>query len=244
MLDTRHTPPSRDALIVAHGSPADPAPQEATLMALAVRTAFWLPGWRVRGATLAAPGALEAALTRLHDPLIYPFFIAEGWFTRTTLPRRLADADHPGLTQLPAFGHDPALPALMAELALAAAEDHALTASRTTLVLAAHGSKVSRASATITEEVAAKLRSYGIFASVRCGYIEEAPYLSDALAPGDHGPALCLPFFALNAGHVQDDVPEAWARAGNPGPLLPPVGEALFVPRLIAATLSAHANVR
>ena len=39
----------RDALIVAHGAPADPAPQEAVLQALATATAQHLPqGWRLR----------------------------------------------------------------------------------------------------------------------------------------------------------------------------------------------------
>ncbi|MEH6750754.1 MAG: cobalamin biosynthesis protein CbiX, partial [Paracoccaceae bacterium] len=93
MTDQPSAPPPRDALIVAHGAPADPAPQEEVLQALAAATAPHLPaGWRVRGATLAADGALEAALHGLTDPLIYPFFMAEGFITGTLLPRRLTEA--------------------------------------------------------------------------------------------------------------------------------------------------------
>jgi sirohydrochlorin ferrochelatase len=130
----------RAALIVAHGSPADPFPQEAALKSLAVRVAMRLPGWRIAGTTLAAEGALEQALARLDRPLVYPFFMAEGWFTRTTLPRRLTAAGATDLQQLPAFGTDPALPALMARVALDAARAARLDPAQTTLLLAAHGS--------------------------------------------------------------------------------------------------------
>ncbi|HEX9858577.1 MAG TPA: CbiX/SirB N-terminal domain-containing protein [Paracoccaceae bacterium] len=220
------------ALIVAHGSPADPLPQEAALAALAARVAALLPGWRVAGATLAAEGALAAALAKAPQALIYPFFMAEGWFTRSTLPRRLGAA---AARQLPAFGSDPALPDLMAQVALEGAQAAGLVPARTTLLIAAHGSQVSRASATITRAVADDLAARGLFAAVRVGFVEEAPFLADA-ARGLH-PALCLPFFALRAGHVETDVPEALAAAGFAGPLLPAIGEHPAVAGLIAAAL-------
>ncbi len=230
--------PARQVLIVAHGSPADPATQEAALMALAVRVALWLPGWQVRGTTLAAPGALEHALAGLDRPMIYPFFMAEGFFTRTTLPKRLAAAGHPDLTRLPAFGHDPALPALMADLARTACGDNGLDPARTTLLIAAHGSQVSRASATITESVARVLRTTSGFQKIVTGYVEEAPFLQEVARL--NGPALCLPFFALRAGHVMDDVPHALSQAGFTGPLLPPLGEAPPIARMIAGSLATH----
>jgi sirohydrochlorin ferrochelatase len=228
------------ALIIAHGSPADPAPQEAALKALAVRVAFWLPGWRVRGATLAAAGALEAALAGMADPLIYPFFMAEGFFTRTTLPKRLAAAGRTGLSQIPAFGQDADLPALMAAVAISAAATAALAPRETTLILAAHGSKVSRASATITEAVALTLRRTTPFARIVTGYIEEDPFLSDIARIPD--PALCLPFFATRAGHVSEDVPRALREAGFKGVLLPAIGEHPQVAELIAGILARAAR--
>ena len=125
-----------EALIVAHGSPADPAPQEAALADLARAVSRLLPGWRVRGTTLAAPGALEAALAGMAAPLVHPFFMAEGFFTRTLLPRRLAAAGAGHLARLPCFGRAAGLDRLCARVALAAAADP----RRTTLILAAHGS--------------------------------------------------------------------------------------------------------
>ncbi|MDP2086578.1 MAG: cobalamin biosynthesis protein CbiX, partial [Gemmobacter sp.] len=112
------TTPRPSAVIIAHGSPADPVPQQAALQALAVRVAFQLPGWHVQGATLAAPGAVEGALGRAESPpLIYPFFMAQGWFTGRELPRRLAAAGGGHLRQLAPFGVDPDLPALVARVA-------------------------------------------------------------------------------------------------------------------------------
>ncbi len=230
--------PPPQVLIVAHGSPADPVPQEAALRALAVRVAMWLPGWQVRGTTLAAPQALEHALSRMERPLVYPFFMAEGWFTRSTLPKRLAAAGKAAAPQLPAFGHDAGMPALMADLALAACGEHGLVPGQTTLLIAAHGSQVSRASATITEQMAARLREITGFARVITGYVEEAPFLAEVARV--EGPAICLPFFALNAGHVMDDVPAALKEAGFEGVLLPPVGAVAPVAQMIAAAVMSH----
>lgn len=87
----------RRALIVSHGQPSAPAPAEAALAEFAARIAAGLPsGWRVASATLAAPDALEAALARFGAGtgplLIYPMFIADGWFTQVNLPARLRAA--------------------------------------------------------------------------------------------------------------------------------------------------------
>lgn len=227
-----------DALIVAHGSPSDPAPQEAALQALAAAVERLLPGWRVRGATLAAEGALEAALAALDRPLIHPFFMAEGWFTQILLPRRLAAAGAGGLRRTPAFGHAHGLPELCAATARQAAEAAGIAPRRATLVLAAHGSRVARASAEGARATATLIGRLAPFARIETGFIEEAPLLSQA-ARGLGPRAVCLPFFALRAGHVAQDVPQALAAAGFRGLLLPAIGEHPQVPALIAAALSA-----
>lgn len=231
----------RAAVIVAHGSPADPEPQEAAIRALAAEVGARLPGWEVRGATLAAAGALERALDGVEAPVIYPFFMAEGWFTGRELPRRLAQAglavraETGAARQLPPFGTDPDLPALMAEVACAGARAAGLEPRSATLLLAAHGSKVSRTSKDSTLAMVAALEGLAGFGRVTCGFVEEAPFLADAAR--DLGPAVCLPFFALRAGHVVGDVPEALAEAGFAGPLLPEIGAHPAVADLIARTL-------
>ena len=230
-----------DALLIAHGAPSDPDPQEAAMAALARETRAHLPdGWRVRGATLAAPGAIEAALAALDHPLIYPFFMAEGHFTRTLLPRRLRAAGAAGLVQLPCFGRSPCLPALVAAAALDAATTARLAPEATILLLAAHGSKVSRASATATRALAAVLARTTRFARIETAFIEEHPLIR-TVATGLH-PAICLPLFALRASHVAIDLPDALAQAGFRGVRLDAIGEHPQVPALIAAALRQPAQ--
>jgi sirohydrochlorin ferrochelatase len=203
------------------------------LQALAAATAPHLPeGWRIRGATLAAEGALEQALDGLTNPLIYPFFMAEGFFTGTLLPRRLSAAGATTARQIAPFGVDPDLPALMARVALAAADG---TAAQTNLLIAAHGSKVSRTSADSTHAMVAALGPLTGFNRIIAGFVEEAPFLADQARDLGHG--ICLPFFALEAGHVIGDIPDALEEAGFQGPILPPIGQHPDVPALIAAAL-------
>ena len=230
---------TRDAVLVAHGSPSDPAAQDEAMAALADAVMAHAPGWRVRGATLAADGSLDSALAGLHDPLIYPFFMAEGFFTTQVLPARLARIGAP-VRQLPAFGMDTSLPAMIAEAACTGALAHGLAPARTALLLAAHGSQVSSASRRRTLELARLIRAATPFRAVATGFIEEEPYLADAAQ--DLGQALCLPLFTLKAGHVEEDVPQALASAGFDGPVLPHIGAHAGVPALIAAALAREAR--
>lgn len=203
---------------------------------LAQRVQDRLPGWKVAGATLAAEGALERAVRALDNPVVYPFFMAEGWFTRTNLPRRLREAGAGTLRRLPAFGVAPELPRLTARAALEGAEAAGLNPRETTLLIAAHGSQVSRASAEGARAMGALLGHMAPFKAVQTGFIEEAPYLFQ-VARG-LSPAICLPFFALRAGHVAGDVPDALATAGFRGPLLPAIGEHPEAARVIANCLT------
>ncbi len=233
---------TRSAILVAHGAPSDPAPQERAMADLAARVGALLPTWALRGATLAAPGALEAALMGLEAPLIYPFFMAEGWFTTTELPRRLILAGRGGVRSLAPFGADPGLPALARAAAEAGAKAAALDPARSTLLLAAHGSSGTGAGARASAQAAAALArtlALGPFARVEVGMIEEAPFLTSvARAAAARGPGLCLPLFAQAAAHVREDVPRALSQAGFTGLVLAPIGAHPGVPALIARALA------
>ena len=156
----------RQAVLVSHGAPSDPQSQERAIQALAVRVRFWAPDWQVSGTTLSAKGKLEATLTSLPDAVIYPFFMAEGYFTRIALPKRLKALGRNHAFQHKAFGHAPELPSLIVKTALRAAETAGYAPKDTQLLLAAHGSQVTRASYEQTEAVAAKLRALTPFKSV------------------------------------------------------------------------------
>lgn len=223
------------AVIVAHGSPSDPAPQEAALQALAAQVGARLPGWTVRGATLAAEGRFDAALEGLEAPLLYPFFMARGYFTGKVLKDRLNGRD---ATQLPPFGTEAGLISAIGQRLEAELAKQGWHARDTALLVAAHGSAISRTSAESTLALAESLSHRLPFRLVRAGFVEQAPFLQPA-AEG-MGQAICLQYFALNAGHVLDDVPAALTAAGFEGPVLPPFIDWPETAALIAASLAAQ----
>lgn len=221
------------AVIVSHGQPGDPGPQQQAIEDLAARVAAHDPGCAVAGATLAMPGALAAVAD--DDSLIYPMFMAEGWFTRSELPRRLALAGAGGARILRPFGTDPALPGLIVEQVRTAAAGQGWAPQDTTLLLSAHGSQRSQASFTITTALANQIAPH--FAHVVTGFVEQEPFIADAAQGLTR--AVSLPLFALRAEHVLDDLPEALDQAGFAGPRLDPIGLAPQVPAMIAASLRA-----
>lgn len=219
------------AVIVSHGQPGDPAPQEQAIRDLAARVAAHDPGCEVLGATLAMPGALAAACD--DDSLIYPMFMAEGWFTGKQLPGRLAEAGAAKARIMRPFGTDPALPALITTKASAAAIGQGWAPRDTTLLLGAHGSQRSQASFEITTALANRIVPH--FARVVTGFVEQEPFI--ATAARDLTQAVSLPLFALAAEHVLLDLPQALDKAGFTGPRLDPIGLAPEVPPLIAAAI-------
>jgi len=230
---------SHAALIVAHGQPSAPDGPEATLRALADAVGALLgQRWLVRGSTLAAPGSVARAVRELHPagPLIvYPHFMADGWFSTEELPRRLTVTDARIPRILPAFGTDPAL----RQLCLLRASEAAGSDGTHAVLLAAHGHPRDPRAAAAAAAAAAVLKQSGRFREVATGFIDQAPYLADAarLAP----PAICLPFFAIRAGHVETDMPAALAVAGFEGPVLDPIGADPGVPAIIAEALARAA---
>ncbi|QUS36670.1 CbiX/SirB N-terminal domain-containing protein [Falsirhodobacter algicola] len=216
----------KHALIVAHGQPSDPEPAAAEIAALAARVDAVAEGWSVRSATLAEADAL-AREVQGKEGVIYPLFMAEGWFTRTHLPERLAKAGGAGWRILPPFGTDPAIADLTLDLARAAGRP---------ILLAAHGSFRSAEPSRIAHDMAARIAAETGRPS-RAAFIDQTPQIAEVAA--EMPEAACLPFFAARGGHVIDDLPEALDAAGFTGPRLDPVGLDPRVPGIIAAALQA-----
>jgi sirohydrochlorin ferrochelatase len=226
---------TRSALIVAHGQPSDPAPAAADLAALAAAVARDLPGWDVRSVTLAEGEALTAVAGSMAAGVIFPMFMAGGWFTRVQIPSRLAAAGITGWRILEPFGCDPALHDLTVTIATEVAE------AADDLILAAHGSFKSSVPSDIASHVARRIKAETGLRRVEAGFIDQAPQLS-TMAGFGRG-SVCLPFFAAAGGHVTQDIPAALAAAGFQGRILPPVGLDARVPALIAAAISAGREV-
>ncbi|WP_206456119.1 sirohydrochlorin chelatase [Aurantimonas marina] len=232
----------RAALIVSHGSPSAPERPEAELTALADRVAARLPGWAIRGATLAGRDTLKAALDTLgnRQVSIYPLFMSDGWFVSRELPRRIGELRDGSFSMLSPLGLDPALHALCLDCVRRAASERDLSLEETTILLAAHGSPSDPRPREAAEKAARFIAAAGLFREIRVGFVDEAPYLAEAAWLG--GPALCLPFFAGRAGHVDVDLPRALAEVAFPGPILDPVGTRSEIAPIVAVALSMHAG--
>ena len=200
-------------------------------MALAEAVGAAAPGWVVRGATLAGDGTLDASLEDLPKAQVYPMFMADGWFTKTNLRKRLRG--HAG-EQMPPFGVDPSLPRLVRAHLGEVLDARAWTERQTPLVLLGHGSGRSPYPALDMAIFADRLGWRG---PLRCGFVEQDPRLSDALA-GQPAQSICLPFFAARRGHMLDDVPEALAETDFAGLVMDPIGLLPDVPRFIARALN------
>jgi sirohydrochlorin ferrochelatase len=254
------------ALIVAHGQPSDPAPAEAALADLAARVAVHMPGWRVASATLADPEALTRAVEAAGPAggVVYPMFMADGWFTRLHLPDRLFAACAAGLfgggscgnadcgrevdvagartgtgcarwQVVAPFGLDPKVH----DLALRVLHEAGVPPEGEVLV-AAHGSSRSPAPSDVARSVAARLAAGLQLSRCHAAFIDQQPRLAEVAGFGPD--AVCLPFFAAEGEHVTDDLPQALAEAGFAGRVLPPLGRDPRVPGLIAAALQSRAG--
>lgn len=227
---------TRAALIIGHGQPADPAPAESDMQGLARAVQGLLPGWQVEGATLAARGAIGAALGRLKAPLVVPFFIADGLFARQFLPARLKADGAAQLPRLAPFGVWPETAAMAIRILRRATAEMGWTEAGTRLLLAAHGSGRGPLAAAAARRMQAEIRAATGFAESSLGFIEEPPFLAEAAR--NLGPqAICLPLFVATWGHVRDDLPAALAQAGFRGRVLDPLGCQPEVPGLIAEAL-------
>lgn len=223
----------QEAVIVAHGQPSAPEAAEDWLAGLAARVGAHLPGWRVGAATLAAEGALARALERSEagrQGVVFPLFMAGGWFTRVHLPKRLAEAGADGWRVLEPLGCGPGVQDLALEQLRAAGP-------LDSVILAAHGSAKSPVPAAIARRLAERIgRDLGI-ARVDAAFIDQSPRIAETQG---HGPgAVCLPFFAAEGGHVTDDLPAQLAEAGFRGRLLPALGLHPDLPRVIAHAIAA-----
>jgi sirohydrochlorin ferrochelatase len=229
-------------VLVAHGAPSDPAPVDEAMQMLAQQVAARLPGWTVRGATLAADGSLKRAFTGLSDrAIVFPVFMSDGWILGRILPDCLKTLGRAGTPILPPLGNVPAFRTHCADMVKAAISQGDLAPARTTIVLAAHGSARGPVPGAWAKKLATELALACGVRTVIPAFLEEDPFLGDVLRMVP-GPAICFPCFATNAGHATQDVPDAVAQSGFTGIVLPTAGTVPVVSRIIARHLMQSPN--
>ncbi|MEM7317413.1 MAG: CbiX/SirB N-terminal domain-containing protein [Pseudomonadota bacterium] len=227
----------KHALIVAHGQPSDPHPAEAALAQYAQMVQSQTNGLEVGSATLALPGQFEDALEDLHPAgVIYPLFMARGWFVTGALPKRMGAVSR---TILDPLGTDPDLVTVASAALQHLCRDRGWEMADIDIVLAAHGSGRSRNPAKVANAFGQSLLDVAGAASVRVGFVEEDPTISHAARSLGHR-SICLPFFACKGGHTTIDVPEALAVAKFAGPVTAVIGELPGASTLVARRISQH----
>ncbi len=186
-------------------------------------------------ATLAEEGALARAVARLGPKgVVFPMFMAGGWFTRVALADKLRAAGGQGWQVLEPFGCEAAVHHLAREVVAEALTGQDLT--RAQVLIAAHGSFKSTAPSDVAFALARSLMADLGLARVEVAFIDQPPRLAGATGFG--AGSICLPFFAALGGHVSEDIPRALDEARFAGRVLPPLGMHPDVPALIAAALA------
>ncbi len=155
-------------------------------------------------ATLAEAGRLEAEAAG-RPGLVFPLFMAGGWFTRVQIPDRLRAAGADGWQMLEPFGCLTALHDLTVRIA---AESGAAQ-----IVVAGHGSFKSPVPAAITRHVADGSRARRGSRPVPPSSTSRRGWMTCRPRSAPRLPA----YFAMAGGHVAEDIPGALRGRDSPG---------------------------
>jgi sirohydrochlorin cobaltochelatase len=175
------------------------------------------------------------------DIVVYPLFLAEGFFTRVRLPELIgaADAARP-VTILPPLGADPALVGLVMERAIRMGEARGYAAADTWLVLVAHGSATHTSSRRAADHLARRIAMRWRFAGVTAAFLEEVPLIDDVLRTVP-GPAVVAGLFAGEGLHGREDLGRLIAAADRSD--LAPIGNVGTWPELADIVTAALRDV-
>ncbi len=194
----------------------------------------------VSAGVLNGEPSLETALAQAEASgakqiIIYPLFMSAGYFVKTVLADRVAAAGMKTPTGiLQPFGLDKRVPLLMLENTLRVAKGAGLDPATTRLLVAGHGSKFGSENADSTKRAARSLSPHSPFARIETAFLEEAPFIADAL--GNYsGTSVVAGFFSGDGMHAGDDIPEAIQQSGARALYAGPIGLHPRIPELIAS---------
>lgn len=231
-------------IIAAHGDRGGPAPNLA-IAQHCDRLRRMSDFGRVTAGFLNGTPRIEDVLASLKgrrdlkDVLVYPFFMSVGYFVDRVLPERIALAALAiPVRQMAPLGADPLLLDLMEERAIGGAAELGIPAEDADLLVVGHGSKLGPASANATKAVAAGLAERTPFATVTTAFLEEPPFVDEAI-PAATKPLVVLGYFSSGGMHAAEDVPAAIARATVPLSYRGAIGADPAVATLIAASAMA-----
>jgi len=205
-------------LIAAHGERRAGASNESVLRIARAVAAKKIVSAVAVGFIRGEPSIGEA-LQRLSGPkvIVYPLFVANGYFTRDRLVQLLDETNGKGrsISLLPPLGLDRGLPKLVADHAARVARERGFSPGASTVVLLAHGSRQNPASREATEQMAAEVTKLGMCRAARVAFLEERPFLEEAVRTCP-GPVIVVGMFSGEGLHGARDAPCLVARLGRP----------------------------
>ena len=180
------------------------------------------------------------------DVIVYPLFLADGYFARIALPRLIDKAKHEDgariIKVLPPLGLEPALIDVIADEAGVAARVRGISPKDMAVALLAHGSTRDRASRIAAEQLAERLRERRRFRDLRVAFLEEPPSLAEAVADV-RGPIVVVGLFAGEGMHGANDAKRLVAELAREDVILiGPVGTFAGIAGVIAAAVARHTS--
>jgi sirohydrochlorin ferrochelatase len=227
-------------LIVAHGDrggKGDNRLAEALAGRLSARGGFAAVGvGYIRGEPAFEQVAAELEPERLR---VLPLLMSDGYYARTVIPKRLGFGEEgaPEMIFETPLGLNPALPGLIRRAAVETLEKAGVEPSDACLLLAAHGSSKSSASAEAARSLAASAAASGDFRQTAVAFLEEPPFLKEQLG-SLAGPLCVFGLFVGEGMHGGEDLPRAISASGREDVLLAPaLADCDALPELLEAQL-------
>lgn len=207
--------PSRPSvIIIAHGSSRSDGAQEA-----AMEHALTLRQSNRYGTVDFFFLARDQAIPDLPSGEIFllPFFMSNGYFVTRRIPElfNLTDGRRIGggrrLFQCEALGTDPELAGILSAMVRDICRENSYRMADVHVVLVAHGSEKSCASADAAYLQQRAVEARGEFGDVSVAFLSQSPFLDEWLAAiSENGPPLVLVgLFAAEGPHAAEDVPGA-----------------------------------
>lgn len=233
-------------LLLAHGERIDdPANAGVRSLLGELRSRRILP--EIHAGLLAGHPAIGegVAAFRTSDILVYPLFMADGYFLRKASGELEAAARkrQAEITLLPPLGTNPALADVIAARAQAAARAQGFSLPATRLVLVAHGSQREPASQQATDALLRRLREQAVFAAVQAAYLEQPPSFAAVLGAAA-GPAVVVGLFMGSGLHGGIDVDRLIESAGSGVVNAGNVGTWAEIADLVADDIAARTGAR
>jgi sirohydrochlorin cobaltochelatase len=235
---------TRDALLlIGHGSEVVPDAARALLAhAEVIRESHSFAEVEVC-MLLGEPNAHSVAGS-LAAPVVHvvPFFLEDGYFTRLAIPDLLLPlASASRLVRFcPAVGAHDGIAVLIEAMLARHCEMFGIDPNDLSVLLIGHGSTRNPGRARFLRRHAATLVAHGQFGWVRVAYLEEAPFVAEALASARGHVVAVVGYLAIQGRHATQDLPamiaaERVERGTHWPPVhdLGPIGADEAMPRLI-----------